>query len=144
MGIFEFLKKKQDKANEMDFAEKSEINSKEKEIKQEEKFVADLSYVELQFADWVKFAGILKREGVLSNSYDKNPVSVDYFLDKDNSPVVELTFKSKTSDSIRKVKLMSDINKLLTKDGVNFTQTIIVPESEVNEWYEVDISEGQN
>lgn len=44
---------------------------------------------------------------------------------------------------IRKVKLMSDINKLLTKDGVNFTPTIIVPESEVNDWYEVNIPEGQ-
>jgi hypothetical protein len=39
---------------------------------------------------------------------------------------------------------MSDINKLLTKDGINFTHTIIVSESEVNDWYEVDISEGQN
>lgn len=44
---------------------------------------------------------------------------------------------------IRKVKLMSDINKLLTKDGVNFTPTVIVSESEVNDWYEVDIPEGQ-
>ena len=44
---------------------------------------------------------------------------------------------------IRKIKLMSDINKLLTKDGVNFTHTIIVPESEVNDWYEVNIPEGQ-
>ena len=44
---------------------------------------------------------------------------------------------------IRKIKLMSDINKLLTKDGINFTHTIIIPESEVNEWYEVDIPKGQ-
>ena len=116
MGIFEFLKKKQDKSNEMDFAGKSEVNSKEKEIKQEEKFVADLSYVELQYADWKKFAGILKREGVLSNSYDKNPVSIEYSLDKDNSPVVELTFRSKTSDSIRRVKLIKD-SAYLTVNG---------------------------
>lgn len=44
---------------------------------------------------------------------------------------------------IRKIKLMADINKLLTKDGINFTPAIIIPESEINEWYEVEISEGQ-
>ena len=56
MGIFEFLKKKQSKENQMDFADELK-----QEIKQEEKVVADLSYVEMQSADWVKFAGILKK-----------------------------------------------------------------------------------
>ena len=103
MGIFEFLKKKQDKANEMGFADKSMQSFEPKED-----FVADLSFVELQGADWKKFAGILKREGVLSNSYDKKPVSIEYSLDKDNNPVIELTFKSTTSDSVRKIQLFND------------------------------------
>jgi hypothetical protein len=76
--------------------------------KQKEEFVADLSYVELQYADWPRFAGMLKRDGVLSNSYDKKPVTVEYSLDKQNSPVVELTFRSKTSDSVRIVLLTTD------------------------------------
>lgn len=105
MGIFEFLKakEKRDKTNEMDFADKSK-----KEVEQKENFVPNLSYVELQSVDWAEFAGTLKREGVLSNSYDKNPISIEYTLAKDNTPVVELTFKSKTSDSVRKVQLFND------------------------------------
>ena len=118
MGIFEFLKKKQDKSNEMDFAEKSEINSKEKEIKQEEKFVADLSFVELQSADWVKFAGILKREGVLANSYIKQPSNVEISLDQKNRPKVSLEFKSKTSDSVRNVELYQDVACLYVNGAI--------------------------
>lgn len=103
MGIFEFLKKKQDKTNEMDFAVKTE-----KEVEDKEEFVADLSFVELQRVEWESFAGVLKRECVLSNSYIKKPISIEYSLAKDNTPIVELTFKSKTSDSIRKVQLLKD------------------------------------
>lgn len=103
MGIFEFLKKKQDKENQIDFTD----NSKQ-EIERKEKFVPDLSFVELQSADWVEFAGILKRNHVLSNSYNKNPISIEYSLAKDNTPMVELAFKSKTSNSIRKVQLFND------------------------------------
>lgn len=103
MGIFEFINKKHNKTNEMDFAIKSD-----KKVEEKEMFISDLSFVELQSADWVKFAGVLKKEGVLSNSYDKNPISVEYSIAKDNSPIVELTFKSKTSDSIRKVQLLKD------------------------------------
>lgn len=102
MGILEFLKKKQDKENEIDFADKKQ------EVEQKEKFVADLSFVELQGARWVDFAKTLKREGVLAPSYDTNPASIEYSIGKDNSPVVELTFQSKTSDSVRKVQLFKD------------------------------------
>lgn len=106
---------------------------KTKELKQEtpvsgvekkESFVSDLSYIELQNADWVGFAGILKREGVLSNSYDKKPVSIEYSFRKDNSPMVELTFKSKTSDSVRKVKLTKDKAYLFVNGAIeNFPET---------------------
>ena len=79
-----------------------------KEVEKKEPFVADLSFIELQNADWIRFAGVLKKVGVLANSYDKKPVSIEYYLDKQNRPVVELTFKSTTSESIRKVQLMED------------------------------------
>lgn len=36
----------------------------------------------------------------------------------------------------RKIRLWADNNKVLTKDGKNFYYRIIVPENEVNEWYE--------
>ena len=105
MGIMDFLikKSKSIKSAKMDVADKL---GKEVELKEE--FVADLSFVELQNADWVKFAGKLKRERVLSNSYDKNPIHIEYSLARDNSPMVELIFKSKTSDSVRKIRLMRD------------------------------------
>ena len=44
---------------------------------------------------------------------------------------------------IRKIKLTADINKVLTKDGINFTHEIIVAENESNIWYEVDSPKGQ-
>ena len=44
---------------------------------------------------------------------------------------------------IRKMKLIADAGKILTKDGQNFTHMITVPEKEVSNWYEVDIPEGQ-
>lgn len=37
----------------------------------------------------------------------------------------------------RKIRLWADDNKVLTKDGKNFHYRIIVPENEVNEWYEI-------
>ena len=67
------------------------------EVEKKEPFVANLSFIELQNADWIRFAGVLKKEGVLANSYDKKPVSIEYYLDKQNRPVVELIFKSTTS-----------------------------------------------
>jgi len=39
---------------------------------------------------------------------------------------------------IRKVRLMADPGKKLTKDGKTFCQIIIVPEQDVELWYEVD------
>lgn len=105
MKFLDFLRKNTDNSNKMEFAEKPSSSSS---IEQE-KFVADLSCMELQSADWVKFAGILKREGVLSNSYDKNPISIEYSLAKDNRPMVVLTFQSKTSYSVRKVELYQDV-----------------------------------
>lgn len=105
MGIFEFFLVKNLAVKKCDDLRKEKENNI---VIDEKEFVPALSFVELQRTDWVKFAGTLKREGVLSNSYDKNPVSVEYSLDKTNSPVVELTFQSKTSDSIRKVQLFND------------------------------------
>lgn len=44
---------------------------------------------------------------------------------------------------VKKVRLTADENKQITKDNKNFYFTTIVPEDEVNDWYEVPI-EGQN
>lgn len=40
---------------------------------------------------------------------------------------------------IRKYRLIADEDKKLTKDGIKFTCNIIIPEEELEEWYEVDI-----
>ena len=103
MGIFKFLNKKHDKANKMDFAVKSE-----KEVEEQEEFVSDISMCELDNVDWSEFGSILKQNGVLSNSYIKQPADVEISLDKSNRPKVILEFKSKTSNSVRKVELLQD------------------------------------
>ena len=38
---------------------------------------------------------------------------------------------------VRQVELMADEGKLLTKDGVHVKKSILVPENDVQEWYEV-------
>lgn len=38
---------------------------------------------------------------------------------------------------VRKIKLEADNKKVLTKDGKNFTNSVIIPEDEVEEWEEV-------
>lgn len=43
----------------------------------------------------------------------------------------------------RQVHILADINKMLTKDGVNLVRQITVTEEDVNSWYEVDMPEGQ-
>lgn len=45
--------------------------------------------------------------------------------------------------SIKKYMLDADQGKLLTRDGKHFIHSILVPESEVDLWYEVNIQEGQ-
>jgi hypothetical protein len=44
---------------------------------------------------------------------------------------------------IRQVRLTASQGKLLTKDGLNLEYRITIPESEIDEWYEVDIPKGQ-
>lgn len=44
---------------------------------------------------------------------------------------------------IRKLRITADIGKLITKDGINLIRQIIIPEDEVNNWYEVDVPMGQ-
>lgn len=38
---------------------------------------------------------------------------------------------------VKKYKLIADANCKITKDNIHFYDSIIVPESEVDEWYEV-------
>ena len=43
---------------------------------------------------------------------------------------------------VKKYKLIADTNFHLTKDGIHFYDTIIVPESELSEWYEIEKGRG--
>ena len=45
---------------------------------------------------------------------------------------------------VKKYMIDADEGKVLTKNGLNFKTQVLVPESEVDEWYEVDMPEGQN
>ena len=45
---------------------------------------------------------------------------------------------------VKKYMIDADEGKVLTKNGLNFKTQVLVPESEVNELYEIDTSEGQN
>lgn len=40
---------------------------------------------------------------------------------------------------VRKLQLTADARKRLTRDGINFHVNVIIPENELEEWYEVDI-----
>lgn len=43
----------------------------------------------------------------------------------------------------RKVRLTADVHKALTKDGIVLNHQVIVPEDDVDNWYEINILEGQ-
>ena len=38
---------------------------------------------------------------------------------------------------IRKLRLVADVNRRLTKDNKNFTQAVVIPEDELDQWKEV-------
>lgn len=40
---------------------------------------------------------------------------------------------------IRKYRLVADKYKKITKDGINFTSIVTIPEEELELWYEVDV-----
>lgn len=40
--------------------------------------------------------------------------------------------------SVKKIMLAADEGKKLTKDGKHFTSLVLVPETEVSFWYEVE------
>lgn len=39
---------------------------------------------------------------------------------------------------IRKYRLVADEGKKITKDGIKFTRNVIIPEDELELWYEID------
>lgn len=39
--------------------------------------------------------------------------------------------------SVRKIRLQADEGRVITKDGVNFFNSVIVPENEVDQWTEM-------
>lgn len=40
--------------------------------------------------------------------------------------------------SVKNYNLIADEDKLLTKDGIKFYESITVPENELDQWYEID------
>lgn len=40
--------------------------------------------------------------------------------------------------SVKRYSLLADEDKLLTKDGIKTYSNIIVPENELDQWYEID------
>ena len=44
----------------------------------------------------------------------------------------------------RKIRLIADPNKLITKNGVDLFTQVLISEDEVNNWYEIDIPKGQD
>ena len=98
----------------MKIFEKLRRKSQTEEVKQEEQqtqkapFMADISMFELERADWTKFAGELKKNRILPNSYIKKPADVKVSLGENNRPMILLTFKSATSDSVREFLFLQD------------------------------------
>ena len=43
---------------------------------------------------------------------------------------------------IRQLRLKADNNKKLTKDGIQTFSTVLIPEEELTDWYEID-DDGQ-
>lgn len=39
--------------------------------------------------------------------------------------------------SVKKIRLKADEGKVITKDGINFVDSVLVPENEVNQWTEM-------
>ena len=71
-------------------------NQENQFVEEKTQFVADISMYELEKANWEEFAGILKANKILPNSYIKKPASVDVKLSKKGQPMVLLTFNSAT------------------------------------------------
>ena len=90
--------------NRMEMADKST----DVESVKPEPFVADISMYELENANWVEFAALLKQNRVLPNSYIKTPAEVKVALGENNRPMALVTYLSATSSSMREFLLLQD------------------------------------
>ena len=45
---------------------------------------------------------------------------------------------------VRKLQLLADNNKRLTKNGKDFVQNVIIPEEELNQWKEVQLGSSSH
>jgi len=128
MGIFGFLKQKFDKD---DFTIDTEVldseNGGEKQFALP-KFVP-LSMYELQDADWDELGKRLKFYKLLPNSYDTAHPEVEVALDKNGIARAFVTFKSKTSDSVRRYDFYQSKEASGEKE-----QQVNVQEEQVYEW----------
>ena len=69
-----------------------------------EKYPDGLPKIVLELIDYTKFGAMLKQERLLPPSYDKTPYSISIVLVGD-IPRLKLVFKSKTSESYRKIAI---------------------------------------
>lgn len=106
MGIMDFFRNKQN--GKVAVKTDTETNKVKVQAEDEEPFVVDLSLVELDNADWAEFAGILKKNRILPNSYVKTPVEKQLGLDENGRPKIRLKFESATSSSVRELVLFQD------------------------------------
>ena len=106
MGIIDFFKNKKIKDIEIN---NQKLNVEvEKQAMENEKFIPDISLYEFENTDWLEFGRLLKQNQLLSNSYNKKPSEVVVKLSKAGQPMVLLTFKSETSNSVRKFMLLQN------------------------------------
>ena len=106
MGIIDFFKKKKIKDTELN-NEKLNVEV-EKQAMENEKFIPDISLYDFENTDWLEFGRLLKQNKLLPNSYNKKPSEVVVKLSKAGQPMVLLTFKSETSNSVRKFMLLQN------------------------------------
>ena len=124
MGVLDlFKRKKQDKKVEAVIIEPKQPVEQKPVFKP-----VPITALELKEAIWPEFAATLKAKGILPNSYDRNPVEVKTCWAENNSPCVELLFKSKTSKSERKIVLTEDSAQEIVNNGALKANDLIMSE----------------
>ena len=114
MGILDlFKRKKQDKKVEPVVIKSPIVPEPEKpKLKP-----VPLTALELKEAKWSEFAAYLKIAKLLPNSYDRKPAEVKICWANNNTPCVELLFKSQTSNSVRKIVLTENSAYEIVNNG---------------------------
>ena len=144
MGLLKkiFIKNKQEELEKEETSKMIEITHKQ-ESTIFQRYPDGLPLDVLQLISFQKFGAMLKGNNLLPPSYDKNPIKVE-IDQKYDKPRVILTFKSKTSESLRQVSIFgySVASGKVNKDGLTILevsylmqeQWIIFAESLMYDW----------